>query len=134
MNSKAFVLILILMVLLTIMFTRWEAVPGEGPYPVKRDRLTSIEREYLPGRHIYPTEQARYIVGGAGFFLLAVMGLTVNELYKEMGWRRAPEPEQEIDLITSAKFYGWGKVAVLLAVVVVVVVLIFILKTIPKLK
>ena len=134
MNSKAFVLILLLMVLTTIMFTRWEAVPGDGPYPVKRDRLTSIEREYLPGRHVYPTEQARYIVRGAGFFLLAVMGLTVNELYKEMGWRRAPEPEQEIDLITSGKFYGWGKVAALLAVVVMVVVLIFILKTIPKLQ
>ena len=134
MNSKALMLIFLLIVLLTIMFTRWEAVTGDGPYLVKRDKLTSITREYLPGRHVYPSEQARYIVGGASFFLYAIIGLTMNEVYKELGLKRVPEKEPEIDIITHTNCFGWGKVVVLILVVLIIVILIFTLKTIPKLN
>jgi len=135
-SSKALILIILLIILLTIMFGRWETVTeiGDGLYLVKRDKLTSITREYLPGKHVYQTEQGRFMVTGATFLLLAVIVLTVNELFKEMGWLRTPAKEPEIDLITSSKWYGWAKVIVLVITVVLIILLINILKVIPKLQ
>lgn len=55
-NNKALVLATLLMILFTIMLGRWETVTdrGEGPYLVKRDKLTSVTREYLPGKMARP--------------------------------------------------------------------------------
>jgi len=135
MSSKALILFILLIILLTIMLARWETVTeiGDGPYLVKRDNLTSITREYLPGKHVYQREQDRYIVAGATFLLLAMIGFTVNDLFKEMGWSRTPAKEPEIDLITGSKWYGWGKVIILVIAVALIVLLINILKVIPKL-
>jgi hypothetical protein len=123
MSSKALILVILLIILLTIMFGRWETVTeiGDGPYLVKRDKLTSITREYLPGKHVYQTEQDRFMVTGATFLLLAVILLTANELFKEMGWARTPAKEPEIDLITGSRWYGWGKVLALVVTVVLIV-------------
>ena len=136
MNIKPIVLVILLIVLITIMFGRWEAVTeiGNGSYFVKRDKLTSITREYLPGEHVYKTEQDRYMVTGATFFLLAVIGLMVNELFKEMGWSRTPAKEPKIDLITGSRWYGWGKVIALVITVALIILFINILKVIPKLQ
>ena len=135
MNSKPLVLVILLIILLTIMFGRWETVTviGDGPYLVKRDILTSVTREYLPGKHVYQTEQDRYMVTGATFLLLALMGLTANELFKEMGWSITPAKEPKIDLITGSRWYGWGKVIALAVTVALIILFINILKVIPKL-
>ena len=135
MNSKPLVLVILLIILITIMFGRWETVTeiGDGPYLVKRDKLTSITREYLPGKHVYQTEQDRYMVTGATFLLLALMGLTANELFKEMGWFRTPAKEPEIDLIIGSRWYGWGKVIALDVTVGLIILFINILKVLPKL-
>ena len=135
MNIKPIVLVILLIILLTIMFGRWETVTeiGDDPYLVKRDKLTSVTREYLPGKHVYQTEQDRYMVTGATFLLLALMGLTTNELFKEMGWSKTPAKEPEIDLITGSRWYGWGKVIALAVIVALIILFINILKVAPKL-
>lgn len=135
MNIKPIVLVILLIIMLTIMIDRWETLTeiGEGPYLVKRDKLTSITREYLPGKHIYQTEQDRYIVTGATFLLLALMGLTANELFKEMGWSRTPAKEPEVDIITGSRWYGWGKVIALAVTVALIILFINILKVLPRL-
>lgn len=99
MNYKPIILAILLILLITIMIARWETVTeiGDGTYLVNRDNLTSITREYLPGKHVYQREQDRYIVAGATFLLLAMIGFTVNELFKEMGWSRTPAKEPEIE-------------------------------------
>ncbi len=136
MNNKALVLATLLIILFTIMFSRWETVTeiGEGPYLVKRDKLTSLTREYLPGKHVYQTKQDRYTVTGVTFFMLAVIGFTANELFKEMGWSRTPAKEPDIDLLTGSRWYGWGKVIALVITVALVIAVINILKLIPTLQ
>ena len=136
MNIKPIVLAILLIILITIMFGRWETVTeiGDDPYLAKRDKLTSITREYLPGKHVYQTEQDRYVVTGATFFLLALIGLTANELFKEMGWSRTPAKEPAIDLITGSRWYGWGKVIILVITVALIILFTNILKVISKLQ
>ncbi|MGM0653692.1 MAG: hypothetical protein ACQES4_13075 [Bacillota bacterium] len=135
MNIKPLILVILIVILLTIMFDRWETVTeiGEGPYLVKRDKLTSVTREYLPGKYVYQTVQDRFMVTGATFLLLALMGITANELFKEMGWSRTPAKEPEVDIITGSRWYGWGKVIALVITVALIILFINILKVIPKL-
>ncbi len=60
-NFKAAVLVILIIILLITMFNRWETVTeiGESPYLVKRDKLTSVTREYQPDSYI---NQARIAI------------------------------------------------------------------------
>lgn len=135
-NYKVVVLVILIIILLFIMFGRWETVAeiGESPYLVKRDKLTSITREYRPGSYIYQSSHDRYLVALATFVLLSVIALTVNELFKEMHWARAPVKEPEIDLITASPWYGWAKVIVLIVIVILIILFINILKVLSALQ
>ena len=135
-NYKAFILVILIIIVLIIMFDRWENVTeiGESPYLVKRDKLTSVTREYLPGSYIYQSNHDRYLVSLATFVLIGVIVLTVNELFKEMRWAKTPAKEPEIDLITGSPWYGWVKVIVLIVIVILLVLFINILKVIPALQ
>ena len=135
MNYKAIVLVILIIILLIIMFTRWETVTeiGESPYLVKRDKLTSVTREYLPDSYIYQSNHDRYLVSLATFFLVGVIVLTVNELFKEMGWARTPAKEADIDLITDSPWFDWVKVIVLIVIVILINLFIHFLKVIPAL-
>jgi uncharacterized membrane protein len=135
-NYKAVILVILLILLLIIMFGRWETITeiGESSYLVKRDKLTSVTREYLPDTYRYQSNQDRYLVSFATFVLIGVIVLTVNELFKEMRWARTPAKEPEIDLITGSPWYDWIKVIVLIAIVILIVLFINILKVIPALQ
>ncbi len=74
------------------------------------------------------------MVTGATFLLLAVIGLTINELFKKMEWSRTPAKEPEIDLITVCRWYGWGKIIVLVITVALIILVINIIKVLPKLQ
>ncbi len=136
MNYKVFILIILIIILLIIMFDRWETVTeiGESPYLVKRDKLTSVTREYQPDSYVYQSKHDRYVVSLATFILIGVIALAVNELFKEMRWARTPAKEPEIDLITNSSWYGWIKVIALILIVIMIVLFINILKVLPALQ
>lgn len=134
-NTRTILLSLFFIVLILVTSLRWETVTeiGEGPYLVKRDRITSIEREYLPGRHGYENEQDRYLVNGVTFILYALMGVTSYALYRGKESPIRQEQEERIDYITKTRWFGWVKILALALIVVLVIVAYLLFQVILKL-